>query len=133
MKLQRIQNRLARVVTKSPRFTRSIPLLRSLHWLPINFRCQYKICLLAYKALNEGYPAYLHDLLVPATAVRTLRSGGGVKLKVPKTRTKTGSRAFRVSGPVLWNSLPSSVTSAGSIAIFRKRLKTHFFDMAFPP
>ncbi len=133
MKLQRIQNRLARVVTKSPRFTRSIPLLRSLHWLPIKFRCQYKICVLSYKALNEGYPAYLCDLLVPATAVRTLRSGGGVKLKVPRVRTKTGSRAFRVSGPVLWNSLPLSVTSASSTAIFRKRLKTLFFDMAFPP
>ena len=33
-KLQRILNRLARVVTKSPPFTRSVPLLRSLHCLP---------------------------------------------------------------------------------------------------
>ena len=32
-KLQRVQNRLARVVTKS--FTSSVPLLRSLHWLPV--------------------------------------------------------------------------------------------------
>ena len=35
-KLQRILNRLARVVTKSPPYTCSVPLLRSLHWLPIN-------------------------------------------------------------------------------------------------
>ena len=34
-KLQRVLNRLARVVTKSPPFTRSAPLLRSLHWLPV--------------------------------------------------------------------------------------------------
>ena len=33
-KLQRVLNRLARVVTKSTPFTRSVPLLRSLHWLP---------------------------------------------------------------------------------------------------
>ena len=32
-KLQRILNRLARVVTKSSPFTRSVPLLRSFHWL----------------------------------------------------------------------------------------------------
>ena len=32
-KLQRVQNRLAHVVTKSPPFTRSVPLLRSLHCL----------------------------------------------------------------------------------------------------
>ena len=32
-RLRRAQNQLARLVTKSPPFTRSIPLLRSLHWL----------------------------------------------------------------------------------------------------
>ena len=31
-RLQRVQNQLARLVTKSPPLTRSIPLLRSLHW-----------------------------------------------------------------------------------------------------
>ena len=34
-KIQRILNRLARVVTKSPPFTLSVPLLRFLHWLPV--------------------------------------------------------------------------------------------------
>ena len=37
-RLQHVQNQLARLVTKSPPFTRSIPLLRSLHWLPVRFR-----------------------------------------------------------------------------------------------
>ena len=36
--LQRIQNSPARVVTKKPPLTRSVPLLPSLHWLPIIFR-----------------------------------------------------------------------------------------------
>ena len=43
-KLQRVQNRLARVVTMSPPFTRTVPLLRSLHWLPVKFRVDFKIC-----------------------------------------------------------------------------------------
>ena len=37
-RLQRAQNQLAHLLTKSPSFTRSIPLLRSLHWLPVKFR-----------------------------------------------------------------------------------------------
>ena len=45
-KLQRVLNRLARVVTKSPPFTRSVPLLCSLHWLPVKYRVHFKICLL---------------------------------------------------------------------------------------
>ena len=36
-KLLRVLNRLAHVVTKSPPFTRSVPLLRSLHWLPVKY------------------------------------------------------------------------------------------------
>ena len=37
-KLQRVQKRLARLVTKSPLFTCTVSLLRSLYWLPIKFR-----------------------------------------------------------------------------------------------
>ena len=47
--LQRVQNRLARLVTKSPPYTRSIPLLHSLHSLPVRFRILFKINLLTYK------------------------------------------------------------------------------------
>ena len=48
-KLQCIQNRLARIVTNSPPFIRSVSLLCSLHWLPVKFRIFFKISLLTYK------------------------------------------------------------------------------------
>ena len=53
-KLQRILNRLAHVVTKSPPFTRSVPLLRSLHWLPVKYRVHFKICLLKLQGSSWG-------------------------------------------------------------------------------
>ena len=52
-RLQRLQIRLARLVTKSPAFTRSIPLLRSLHGLTVRFRIFLKTHLLTYKTLRE--------------------------------------------------------------------------------
>ena len=48
----RVENRLARIVTKPPPFTRSFPVLRSLHWLPIIFRMLFKIGLLIYKTAS---------------------------------------------------------------------------------
>ena len=48
----RVQNQLAHLVTRSPPFTRSIPLLRSLRWLPVRFGILYKINLLTYKTLR---------------------------------------------------------------------------------
>ena len=48
-----VQNQLARLMTKSDPLTRSIPLLRSLHWLPARFRIRFKINLLTYKTLRK--------------------------------------------------------------------------------
>ena len=66
-KLQRVQNCLARVVTKAPRFSRSIPLLKSLHWLPIKFRIQFKICTFVFRCLDDGQPSFLSSLLFSQT------------------------------------------------------------------
>ena len=62
-RIQRVQNQLTRLVTKSPPFTRNIPLLRSLHWLPVRFRIFFKINLMTCKTLREIQPVYLHSML----------------------------------------------------------------------
>ena len=132
-KLQRVLNRLARVVTKSPLFTRSVPLLRSLHWLPVKYRVHFKICLLTYKALHEEQPVYLRSLIAISFPSRSLRSNRGITLSIPRIKTNTGARAFSSCAPSLWNNLPLSVRSATSVATFRRRLKTYLFDLACPP
>ena len=53
---QRVQNCLARVVTRSSRLSEYRPLLKSLHWLPIKSRIKFKLNLLKYKALFMGTP-----------------------------------------------------------------------------
>ena len=42
--LQGVQNCLARVVTKSPRFRHITPLLKSLNWLPVRYSIKFKLC-----------------------------------------------------------------------------------------
>ena len=132
-KLQRVQNCLARIVTKSPPRTRSVPLLQKLHWLPIKFRIQFKINLLTFKTLSTAQPAYLNDLLSTALPSRALRSNKGKLLTMPRTRSKTGGRAFGSCAPILWNTLPLCVRSAPSTFTFRKQLKTFLFGLAYPP
>ena len=62
-KLQGVQNCLARVVTKSPRFCHITPLLKSLHWLRARYRIKFKLCSLTYQALTSGQPVYIRDML----------------------------------------------------------------------
>jgi len=47
-RLKQIQNSLARADVKAPKFTHTTPILKSLHWLKINERIQYKILYLQW-------------------------------------------------------------------------------------
>ena len=50
-----------------------------------------------------------------------------------RTRTKFGSRAFSVSGPTVWNSLPSQLRlrPIDCRSTFHRRLKSDYFQLAF--
>ena len=50
--LQNIQNAAARVMTRTRECIYSSPVLRSLHWLPVAQRIDFKTALLAYKSLH---------------------------------------------------------------------------------
>ena len=55
------------------------------------------------------------------------------KAHVPRTRLRTiGDRSFCVTAAHAWNSLPSSVTTATSLASFKRQLKTFLFTKSFP-
>ena len=99
-KLQRVQNCLARVITRYPRFSRLVPLLKSLHWLPVRYSIIFKICTITYQALSTKQPAYLYSMLTPARQPRQLRSSGSGLLSVPRVKTNAGTRAFSVAAPV---------------------------------
>ena len=60
-------------------------------------------------AHNNKSPAYISDVTLPVSrdlSRSRLRSADTTDFIVPRTRTKFGERAFRVSGPTIWNSLP---------------------------
>ena len=64
-RLQRVQNQLARLVTKSPPFTRSLRQLRSLHWLPVRFTILFQINLLTYKTLRVKNSLFIFTPCLP--------------------------------------------------------------------
>ena len=119
-------------MTGQPKFAHVTPILKELHWLPIEQRVAFKVLLLAYKGLNGLAPKYISDMLVRYTPYRVLRFSDRHLLNVPKTNKKTyGDRAFSAAGPRLWNSLPLDLKISPSVSIFKSRLKTHLFKLAF--
>ena len=131
-KLQKIQNNAARIVTKTKKRDHITPVLKMLHWLPIDKRIEFKILLTVFKSLTGLAPGYLHDLLHPYQPPRALRSLNLSLLKKPRCRTRSfGDRSFAVCGPHLWNKLPADVRLATELEGFKCSLKTHLFQQAY--
>ena len=126
-RLQKIQNRAARLVTLSRPREHITPVLRSLHWLPVKERISFKICCIIYKCLNDLAPEYLSELLELYVPPRPLRSQSQQHLSLKYGRLDISERAFPIGGPKLWNKLDMSIRNSENLNIFKKRLKTHHF------
>ena len=82
--------------------------------------------------MNNIGSAYLKELLISKKAPRTLRSAELSQLAIPRVRTETfGKRAFEYAAPHTWNSLPIHIRQSNDMTIFKKALRTHFFEQSF--
>jgi len=135
--LQNVFNAAARLILHKGKYDRITAAIRdSLHWLPVQQRIEYKICVLVYKCLHQAAPIYLSELCIPVAtfAGRShLRSAVKECLVIGYCRTKNyGQRSFSYSGPTLWNSLPLTVRDLSmSLLQFCARLKTEMFCRAY--
>ena len=131
-KLQRLQNTAARLITFTPKFDHISPVLFKLHWLPVEYRIQYKIGLLTFKAIHFKTPQYLSNLLsIKGNNRFSLRSASiGLILEDPTCRYKVtlGDRSFRASAPKTWNALPKGIRDQTNIITFKTMLKNAFIQ-----
>ncbi|KAF7687902.1 hypothetical protein HF521_013908, partial [Silurus meridionalis] len=124
-RLQMIQNAAARLLSNSSKRSHITPVLRSLHWLPVRLRVEYKVLLFVFNGLA---PAYLAELVTFYQPARTLRSSEQSSLVTPKFKYKKfRGRSFAVQGPKLWNALPAHLRSITVLSVFKSQLKTHLF------
>ncbi|KAF7238088.1 SID1 transmembrane family member 1 [Varanus komodoensis] len=84
--LQLVQNRAARLLTGTGRYVCMAPVLRQLHWLPIEVWVQFKVLVMTYKALNGLGPGYLEERLRPYMPACPLRSAGEALLREPSVK-----------------------------------------------
>ena len=155
--LQHIQNGLARAVTHTPKHSHISSVFKSLHWLKVEQRIQYKIIFITHNLLHITEPKYLHRLINVKPPKRTHSSDHLCRSLPPvSTRLKFADRSFRNSSPRLWNSLPINLRSFApdtyhsttvisstpshprrALCLSRNQflscLKTHLFTLSYPP
>ena len=136
-RLQSVLNSTVRLIMGVPKFDGVSAAIRNeLHWLPIGKRIQFKIALLVRHCIVGAAPEYLTELCRPVSSSsgqQSLRSASRGDFIVPRFRLRrSGYRAFAVSGPHVWNSLPTEIRqSCNNLLQFKSKLKTFLFQQSW--
>ena len=138
-RLQMVLNTAARLLLRIPKFGHiSSAIIDTLHWLPVPDRLTFKICCLVWNSVVGAGPLYLRELCTWSSvgSGRVLRSSTSSLLKVPFCRSATTQRrAFAVTGPASWNSIPLQLrllsNDRGHALTFKKQLKFFLFPRNF--
>ena len=122
-KLQKLQNRAARVLTDSSFDAPSRPLIEKLGWKTIEDFISEETTTMVFKSLHELAPEYLCCLFTSNTqfASHNLRNTA-TDLKLPKIKSTNGQNCFSYRGAKLWNSLPAESKQASSLSRFKSSL-----------
>ena len=110
--LQRAQNAAARLILRLAPHDHVTAALRHLHWLPVQYRLTYKLCLLMHLIHIHKAPSYLRDTVTATASVSSrgrLRSASSSCYEQPRMRLTFGQRCFSYAAPAAWNTLLPSL------------------------
>ena len=124
-KLQKLQNRAARIVTRSSFDESAKPLLDMLGWDTVSVAREKQKAITMFKSVNSLAPKYLMDMFSYRQSLYNFRNSENI-LNVPKPRTNYLKRSLGYSGAVLWNGLTCDMRTARSLADFKKQLNGFF-------
>ena len=126
---QKLQNFAARVAHGEIRkYEHITPVIKQLEWLRIENKIEYDICIFTYKICNNLLPEWLFSFPT-LREVNSRNTRQSSKLCIPRTKTDMGARAITVSGPRVWNAVPTIIQNQLTLKAFKDKLKAHFLDM----
>lgn len=125
LRLQRIQNKLMRVVLRCNRYTSVTLMLNTLQWLSVKQRIVYNCLIFIHKIKNEKLPQYLMDELQYGLEIHNHGTRRAADFRLPRcTRTSTQRTLFD-KGLKIYNDLPQETKDTVNMSAF-KRLITIF-------
>jgi len=101
--LQRAQNAATWLVTGTGPRDHVTPVHQRPHWLPVQHRITYKLCLLMNKMHTKWAPSYLIDRVTATAEPQSsvgLCSTSTSKYQTPRTSIKFGEHGFSYAGPL---------------------------------
>ena len=122
-RLQKLQNRAARIITNSDYMTPSSCLLHDLGWDTLEKRRTKQLAITMYNVVNDHFPLRLHELFQTTSQVHTynLRESAH-NLFIPRPLSEAGKRSLHYRGATLWNSLSAISKTQTTVTGFKESL-----------
>ena len=123
-KLQRLQNRAFRIISREGYETRSNDILNKAGFFDLQTRREQQLAVVMYKIKHKMLPNYLQDIFVNTQQVHyhnTRQREYNYALPMPNTNAMKKSFGYR--GAETWNSLPIELKSQTGLSIFKSKIK----------
>ena len=128
--IERLEHMSARAITGNYDFinARGAILMSELNMPTFEYRKQYYLSLLMFKAIHGLVPDYIANNIMFTYEIthRNLRSFDNMNLYKPKPNNEIFKQALCYSGPTQWNLLPLSVKEAVSTQSFKQLYKSTY-------
>ena len=122
--LQVLQNRAARIVTRSNWYTPTEALLAQCGWLSVKQLIEYHSLLLVYKIRTEGKPVYLKERLSQKFSYETRFAATNAINQGNILKSELHINSFVPRASRSWNNLPGALRQVPKVTVFKKRLKS---------
>ena len=104
-RIQRLQNRAARVILRKGKRTHINDMLDELKWCNIKDRMLLQDACMAYRCVNKNVPSYLQNIFVKNHEIHTYNTRSANKIHLNAVRSNSGKRCFEYRAAILWNLL----------------------------
>ena len=115
-KLQKLQNRAARIITRAESI-RSSDVLNSLEWSNLEERRKRHLLVTMF---NNDCPAYLREQFHRTSEIHDYNlRGSNYDLQLPLPKTSFLKRSFSYRGAMAWNQLSNETREMGDLTSFK--------------
>ena len=128
-RLQKLQNRAARIIMNMSNDTDHSVALQALGWKTLKVERRKAKAKMMYKLLNNMGPQSLTNLFTYKSEMTSynLRNVSST-LCLPQPRTNNLKKSFMYDGSFLWNSIPKEIKESKSLSYLRTKIAAHIDD-----
>ena len=119
-KLQKLQNRAARIILFKENRTPIADMFHELNWKNLETRHRYHQAVLMYKVMNNQAPPYLKNMFTSVSNLHQYSTRQSMyNLHLTCGKSVSSQRTFSFRGTKTWNNLPNELKISPTLATFK--------------